>query len=69
MARRAQCVRFIFAQTKVYDDALSILLADDICWFEITVDDVLLKIEETSHNVTKCDSWQLPVRVHSAISE
>jgi hypothetical protein len=27
---------------------MSILLANDICWFEITVDDILFKIEETT---------------------
>ena len=32
----------IFAQTEVHDYASSVLLANDVCRFEIAVDDILL---------------------------
>lgn len=43
MARRAKPALSVFAQTKVYDDALSTLFANDVCWFQVAVDDILLK--------------------------
>jgi hypothetical protein len=48
----AKSVYSVLAETKIYNDAIPILLANDVCWFEITVDDILLKTAETE--LTKC---------------